>query len=123
MEELETSLRDAEAAGSNSGGDGGEGAKKRLKELRDALREERDAAESLTARHETLLEVLGEKEEEADRLARAVAALRGAGRESHTAFRSALERQLEDVEVAGSSPGKIAGRVFVSKDVDEPLDD
>ena len=123
VEELETSLRDAEAAGSNSGGDGGEGAKKRLKELRDALREERDAAESLTARHETLLEVLGEKEEEADRLARAVAALRGAGRESHAAFRSALERQLEDAEVAGSSPGKIAGRVFVSKDVDEPLDD
>ena len=123
MEELETRLEDAEVAGSNSGGDGGEGAKKRLKELRDALREERDAAESLSARHETLLEVLGEKEEEADRLARAVAALRGAGRESHTAFRSALERQLEDVEVAGSSPGKIAGRVFVSKDVDEPLDD
>ena len=123
VEELETRLEDAEVAGSNSGGDGGEGAKKRLKELRDALREERDAAESLSARHETLLEVLGEKEEEADRLARAVAALRGAGRESHTAFRSALERQLEDVEVAGSSPGKIAGRVFVSKDVDEPLDD
>lgn len=91
--------------------------------MRDALREERDAAESLTARHETLLEVLGEKEEEADRLARAVAALRGAGRESHAAFRSALERQLEDAEVAGSSPGKIAGRVFVSKDVDEPLED
>ena len=91
--------------------------------MRDALREERDAAESLSARHETLLEVLGEKEEEADGLARAVAALGGAGGESHAAFRSALERQQEDTEVAGSSPGKIAGRVFVSKDVDEPLDD
>ena len=121
VEELETRVEDAEAAGSNSVGDGGEGAKKRLKELRDALREERDAAESLSARHETLLEVLGEKEEEADRLAGRLPRS-GAGR-SRTRRSGALERQLEDTEVAGSSPGKIAGRVFVSKDVDEPLDD
>jgi hypothetical protein len=49
-----------------------------------------------------------------------VSALRNEGRESHSAFRSALE---VNTEVDGSIPGKVVGRAFVSKDVDEPLDD
>ena len=121
VEELTARLIDAETVGSSSNdGDGDGGSLKRLKELRDSLVAERAAGDALRAEHEILLEVLGEKEETAERLARAVSALRNEGRESHSAFRSALE---VNTEVLGSIPGKVVGRAFVSKDVDEPLDD
>ena len=121
VEELTARLIDAETVGSSSNdGDGDGGSLKRLKELRDSLITERAAGDALRAEHEILLEVLGEKEETAERLARAVSALRNEGRESHSAFRSALE---VNTEVLGSIPGKVVGRAFVSKDVDEPLDD
>ena len=121
VEEMTARLIDAETVGSSSnGGDGDGGSLKRLKELRDSLIAERAAGDALRAEHEILLEVLGEKEETAERLARAVSALRNEGRESHSAFRSALE---VNTEVLGSIPGKVVGRAFVSKDVDEPLDD
>jgi len=121
VEEMTARLIDAETVGSSSvGGDGDGGSLKRLKELRDSLIAERAAGDALRAEHEILLEVLGEKEETAERLARAVSALRNEGRESHSAFRSALE---VNTEVVGSIPGKVVGRAFVSKDVDEPLDD
>ena len=121
VEELTARLIDAETVGSSSnGGDGDGGSLKRLKELRDSLIAERAAGDALRAEHEILLEVLGEKEETAERLARAVSALRNEGRESHSAYRSALE---VNTEVVGSIPGKVVGRAFVSKDVDEPLDD
>ena len=121
VEELTARLIDAETVGSSSGGgDGDGGSLKRLKELRDSLIAERVAGDALRAEHEILLEVLGEKEETAERLARAVSALRNEGRESHSAFRSALE---VNTEVLRSIPGKVVGRAFVSKDVDEPLDD
>jgi len=121
VEELTARLIDAETVGSSSNdGDGDGGSLKRLKELRDSLIAERAAGDALRAEHEILLEVLGEKEETAERLARAVSALRNEGRESHSAFRSALE---VNTEVLGSIPGKVVGRAFVSKDVDEPLDD
>ena len=121
VEELTARLIDAETVGSSSnGGSGDGGSLKRLKELRDSLIAERAAGDALRAEHEILLEVLGEKEETAERLARAVSALRNEGRESHSAFRSALE---VNTEVLGSIPGKVVGRAFVSKDVDEPLDD
>ena len=121
VEELTARLIDAETVGSSSNdGDGDGGSLKRLKELRESLIAERAAGDALRAEHEILLEVLGEKEETAERLARAVSALRNEGRESHSAFRSALE---VNTKVDGSIPGKVVGRVFVSKDVDEPLDD
>jgi predicted nucleic acid-binding Zn-ribbon protein len=121
VEELTARLLDAETVGSSSNdGSGDGGSLKRVKELRDSLIAERAAGDALRAEHEILLEVLGEKEETAERLARAVSALRNEGRESHSAFRSALE---VNTEVLGSIPGKVVGRAFVSKDVDEPLDD